>query len=96
QWHLSLLRAFNEVTAHMRRRRILPGEQGVLYEDESGPGVLWAFEDLKLKLDAPVRVRDVTAGSGDEGLSAPSARVEAKARHVYLPTLPDPRGAGVS
>jgi hypothetical protein len=86
-WHLSLLRAFNATTSRMLRRRILPEERGVLYEDANGPAVLWAFEDLTLTLDAPVGVRDViTGGEGGGEPSAPTARLKAQAHHVYLLT----------
>ena len=95
-WHLSVLRAFNEANDHMIRRRILPGEQGVVYEDEEGVGVLWAFEDIPMTFGAKLRIRDLTeAGGADEWQAG---TLSARARHVYLLVGSDlgqrPRPAG--
>lgn len=76
-WHLSLLRAYNAVDAHMRQRTILPEERGVCYADPS-TRVLWAFDDMTLPLSAPSRIHDVCAGTTCDG-----DRVKALRHHIY-------------
>ena len=77
-WHVALYRAFNEVGELMYHRRILPDEQGVIYE-HNGQRVLWAFEDFELPLDEPTRVRDVL---GDATETAD--QIDAERHHVYV------------
>ena len=77
-WHLSLLRAFNEVSDLMHDREILPEERGVLYQHDSQQ-VLWAFEDLELTLEKESAVRDAASGSETK------ASVLAAAKHrIYV------------
>jgi hypothetical protein len=78
EWHLSLVRAFNEVTDLMHDRKILPGEKGVVYR-KGGDRVLWAFDDLEFPLDSKATVRDVL-----DGLETESDTVNARKHHVYV------------
>ena len=72
-WHLALLRAFNEVGELMTRRKILPGEAGVVYRHE-GKLVLWAMQDLELPLEGARTVRDVQAGTEETSGAVRAAR----------------------
>jgi len=76
--HLALLRAFNEVNPLMTHREILPGETGALYHCDHRE-VLWAFADLTLHRDEPVRVRDVLSGEQTE-----ATEIRARRHGVYL------------
>jgi len=77
-WHISLLRAFNEVNDLMRNREILPRDAGVIYRSD-GKRVFWAFSDTKLPLDAVLPVRDVIAGT-----TATTDSLKAIRHHVYV------------
>jgi len=77
-WHLSLLKAFNEVNDMMRNREILPRDTGVIYRCD-GKQVFWAFKDGKLPLGEARPVRDVLAGS-----TSTSDSLKAMKHHVYV------------
>ena len=77
-WHLSLLRTFNEVTDLMHSRELLPDEKGVRYRARAKQA-LWAFEDLELPLGRKALIRDVL-----EDAEIESDRVEARKHHVYV------------
>ena len=51
EWHLGLYKAYNSVEKHMKLRKILSDETGVLYSDGSKQ-VLWSFVPLRLRLDS--------------------------------------------
>jgi len=60
-WHLSIIRAFNEVEPLMIEREIIkPGGGGVVYRAD-GREVLWAFQPFEHALAGPRSVRDVRA-----------------------------------
>ena len=60
-WHLALYKAYNAVEKHMKLRKILSDETGVLYSD--GPKqVLWSFLPLRLPLDSVSDVRELLSG----------------------------------
>ncbi len=77
-WHLSLFEAYNEVEAHMRRRRILPDERGVLYTDDDRR-VLWSFAECSLPLGQLCAVRRMLTGETWE-----ADELEAAEHQVYL------------
>lgn len=77
QWHFDLYRAYTAALPHMRRRRILPAEAGVVYEYE-GVRVLWAFTDLTLPLGGPHRVENLT-----DGTQTTTATLTASLHRVY-------------
>jgi len=63
EWHLSVMRAYNDVVADMDKRTILPGEKGVLYYSTGGRiRILWAFEAFEFTLDGAAMVLDVMSG----------------------------------
>jgi len=78
EWHLALLRVFNQVNDLMVNRTVLPGERGVLYRS-GGRQVLWAFADFALPLAAPSRVQELLSGS-----TAQTGVLEAERHRVYL------------
>jgi hypothetical protein len=78
EWHLALLRAYNEVEASLVNREVLPGEKGVVYRDGTRT-VLWAFEDLSFPLDETRTVRDVLAG-----VTARAATIAARKHGLYV------------
>ncbi len=75
-WHLSLIKAYNQVGNLMRNRTILPYEAGVIYQSD-GVRVLWAFEDVELSLEGEARIRNVLDGGEQQG-----NKVTAGKRHV--------------
>lgn len=78
EWHLSLLRVFNQVNELMVNRTVLPGEQGVIYRAE-GQEVLWTFADLTLLLGAPRCVENLLTSDIVE-----TDVLSATRHHVYL------------
>jgi hypothetical protein len=78
EWHLSLLKVFNRVSAWMVNRTVLSDERGVLYQQD-GRRVLWAFSDLTLPLDQQTSICDLTT---EENWYA--SEVSASQHHVYL------------
>jgi hypothetical protein len=61
EWHLALYKAYNAVEKHMKLRKILSEETGVLYSDET-THVLWSFAPLQLPLDSVSDVRELLSG----------------------------------
>jgi len=60
-WHISLLKAFNEVERLMRNREILPDERGVVYAS-GGKRLLWAFEDFEFDPGCRIAARVLPEG----------------------------------
>jgi hypothetical protein len=61
EWHLVLYKTYNAVEKHMKLRKILSDETGVLYSDGSKQ-VLWSFVPLRLRLDSVSDVRELLSG----------------------------------
>ncbi len=61
EWHLALYKAYNAVEKHMKLRKILSDETGVLYSDGTKQ-VLWSFAPLQLPLDSVSDVRELLSG----------------------------------
>jgi hypothetical protein len=78
EWHLALYKAYNAVEKHMKFRKILSDETGVLYSD--GPKqVLWSFAPLRLPLGSVAVVREPLSG-----LEFQTEVLEAKKHRIYL------------
>jgi hypothetical protein len=59
---MAALQGYARASSHMSRRRVLPGEQGVVYHGE-GKTVLSTFEPMTVKLiEEPTDVVDVLGG----------------------------------
>ena len=61
EWHLALYKAYNAVEKHMKLRKILSDEAGVIYSDGS-KRVLWSFVPLRLTLNSLSEVRELLSG----------------------------------
>lgn len=82
-WHISLLRAFNEVESQMLDRTVIEEEKGVVYESKHGK-VLWAFASFDFELPPGAKVREILTNKVFEG-----ARLQAKKHHIYCIEIPD-------
>ena len=82
-WHLSVLKAFNEVNDLTRDRRILGGEKGVVYSS-GDKQVLWAFTDLTFPIGDAKPVKDVLAGTGVPQGTTTTAKLKALKHHIYV------------
>jgi hypothetical protein len=82
EWHLALLKAFNEVSDLMTQREILADESGVSYR-YGNTQTLWAFTDITMPLSANLRVRDVL---NNEVFETP--KLDVLKHHVYVIDLP--------
>ena len=78
EWHLALYKAYNAVEKHMKVRKILSGEKGVLYS-EGATQVLWTFSPLRLPLDCVSDVREVLSG-----YRCQTHMLEAEEHRIYL------------
>jgi hypothetical protein len=72
-WHLSLLRAFNEVGSLMLSRTVLEEEKGVVYESE-GHQVLWAFVSFDFQLPLGATVREILTNKVFDGAWLPAEK----------------------
>jgi len=61
EWHISLLKVFNQVNDSMVNREILPDQKGVMYRANDSL-VLWAFQNFDFNLPAHSLVVDVNTG----------------------------------
>ena len=61
EWHISLLKVFNQVNDLMVNREILSDEKGVIYRADDQL-VLWAFQNFDFNLPAHSLVVDVNTG----------------------------------
>ena len=78
EWHLALYKAYNAVEKHMKLRKILPDETGVLYSD-GATQVLWSFVPLRLPLDSVSDVQELLSGH-----SCQTDVLETKKHEIYL------------
>lgn len=78
EWHLALYKAYNAVEKHMKLRKILPEETGVLYSDGGKP-VLWSFVPLRLPLESRSDAHDVLSGQAWQ-----TQLLEAERHRIYL------------
>ena len=77
-WHLSVLKAFNEVNDLMRNRQIVGNETGVLY-GSGDKHVLWAIKDMTMPLTAAKPVKDVLAGT-----ETTTSKLKALKHRIYV------------
>ncbi len=67
EYHLGLIRAYNQVEPYLHNRQILPGGQGVMYR--SGVvNVFWSFEESRLDLGGNLVAHDLLSGQRFEGM----------------------------
>ena len=78
EWHLALYKAYSAVEKHMKLRKILPDEIGVLYSDGSKQ-VLWSFVPLRLPLGSVSDVRELLSGHVCQ-----TDVLEARKHEIYL------------
>jgi hypothetical protein len=74
-------RDYNAVVASMQRRVVLPGDQGVQWDCDGVPAVLFALSDFDYRLPNLVAASDVTTGRRIDALSG---ALSAEKQHTYL------------
>jgi len=74
-------RDYNAVIASMQRRVLLPDDQGVQWDSEGIPKVLFAFCDFEYRLPGLETASDVTTG---RRLDALAGALRAEKQHTYL------------
>lgn len=77
EWHISLLKVFNQVNHLMHNREILSEEKGVVYRTDDHL-ILWAFQNLEFQLPTKSLIVDVNTGKNMH-----SHILEAAKYHVY-------------
>lgn len=85
EYHLKLLRAFNEAETAMRgSRELLSGDRGVLYR-QGKECILWCFREFRAGLPGGVRIAELAGGARREG-----DRLDCSARSVLRLTAEQP------
>jgi hypothetical protein len=82
-WHVSLLKAFDQVNDLMRNPHTLPEQRGVMYRPSDQQQVLWAFEEWDMDLPRDMQIYSILENTNETGRT-----FRAKKHHIYVMSNP--------
>jgi len=67
-FHLGLIKAYNQIEPHLHNRQILPDGKGIMYSD-GAVNILWSLAEHQMRIDEGWVAQDMVSGERFEGTS---------------------------